>query len=84
MKTGFDRVYNARIRAVAFEWLTDQVLRYGDVLPRDLLVQGFHFEEARVPLVGPQGIFKPRILEFPLWITTALDGPYNDALGPDG
>lgn len=84
MIPAFDRIHDARIRTAAFEWLTDQVLRYGDVLPRVLLAQGFHFDEARVPLVGPQGIFKPRILELPLSITTAPDGPYNDAFGPEG
>ena len=59
-------------------------MRYGDVLSREALAQGFFFEDVRVPLVGPQGIFKPRILEFPLSITTAPDGPYDDAFGKDG
>jgi putative restriction endonuclease len=36
-------------------------------------------------LVGPQGIFKPRVLrEVPLSITTAPAGPYNDEFGSDG
>lgn len=38
----------------------------------------------RVPLLGPQGIFKPRVLEVPLSITTAPEGPYDDAFGADG
>ncbi len=79
----FNRVLDARVRAAAFEWLSDQVQRYGDVLPRDLLAQGFFLQDSRVPLVGPQGIFKPRLLELPLSITTAPDGPYQDAFGPD-
>jgi putative restriction endonuclease len=29
--------------------------------------------------MGPQGIFKPRVLELPLSITTAPEGPYEDA-----
>jgi putative restriction endonuclease len=43
-----------------------------------------------VPLLGPQGIFKPRLLrEIPLSITTVpvVEGeqpPYDDAMGPDG
>lgn len=38
----------------------------------------------RVPLVSPQGIFKPRVLsEAPLSITTVPDGPYDDAFGPN-
>ena len=76
---------NARIRAAAFAWLTDQVARHGDVLPRQLLEQGFLFETQRVPLLSPQGIFKPRLLtDGPLSINTAPGGPYDDAIGPDG
>jgi len=38
-----------------------------------------------VPLLGPQGIFKPQLLtDGPLSITTAPGGPYDDAMGPDG
>ena len=51
-----------RVRAAAFAFLTEQTSLRGDVLPRDLLAQGFVFEGQRVPLLGPQGIFKPRIL----------------------
>ncbi len=81
----FDRRHDARVRAVAFDWLTEQVLKYGDVLPRQVLAQGFYLDEKRVPLVGPQGIFKPQILdEVPLSITTAPEGPYDDAFGSDG
>lgn len=84
--TGFDPVQDARVRAAAFEWLTDQVARRGDdVLPRSLLVEGFVLDGVRVPLVGPQGIFKPRVLQVaPLSATTAPEGPYDDAFGPNG
>ena len=34
----------------------------------------------RVPLIGPQGIFKPRVCELPLSITTIPGGPYPDAM----
>lgn len=81
----FDRARDARIRAVAFEWLTEQVIVHGDVLPRQTLAQGFLLDSIRIPLVGPQGIFKPQALrEAPLSITTAPEGPYNDAFGTDG
>lgn len=81
----FDRALDARVRAVTFEWLGEQVARHGDVLPREILAAGFQFEGVRVPLVSPQGIFKPRILsDVPLSITTAPDGPYDDAFGSDG
>lgn len=81
----FDRAHDARVRAAAFEWLADQVTRHSDVLPRQVLASGFQLEGVRVPLVGPQGIFKPRVLsDVPLSITTAPDGPYDDAFGDDG
>ena len=47
-------------------------------------------EGQRVPLIAPQGIFKPKVLpEMPLSITTVpiIDGeerPYEDVLGADG
>lgn len=63
----------------AFNWLSEQVNLHGeDVLPRKLLEQGFEFQGQRIPLVGPQGIFKPRMLEMPISITTIPEGPYND------
>ncbi len=44
---------------------------HGEVFPRNLLAEGFRFEGVRVPLIAPQGIFKPAILpEMPLSITT--------------
>ena len=54
------------------------------MLPRSLLAEGFEFENQRVPLVGPQGIFKPKLLpQMPLSITTTPEGPYDDSFGPD-
>jgi hypothetical protein len=68
-----------RVRAAAFDWLVGQVDLHGDVLSRSVLAEGFVLDGERVPLVGPQGIFKPRVLrEAPLSITTAPDGPYSD------
>lgn len=72
------------VRAAAFQWLREQVDRHGDVLPRPLLAAGFDFAGHRVPMLGPQGIFKPRIMATPLSITTAFDGPYSDVIGPNG
>ncbi len=81
----FDPDRDSRVRAAAFDWLAETVRLHGDVLPRSLLAQGFVLDGVRVPLVGPQGIFKPRILdEVPLSITTAPEGPYDDAFAPDG
>jgi putative restriction endonuclease len=75
-----------RVRVAAFDWLRGQVDSAGDdVLPLGLLRRGFEYRGARVPLLGPQGIFKPAILpEIPLSITTAPDGPYDDSFTADG
>ena len=75
---------DAHVRKAAFDWLEEQVQLHGDVLPRSILAQGFTYEGNRVPLVGPQGIFKPRILDIPLSITTIPSGPYSDGYSPDG
>jgi putative restriction endonuclease len=70
------------IRRAAFAWLGEQVDVHGQVLSRDLLSKGFPYKGERIPLVSPQGIFKPRQMELPLSITTVADGPYQDAFGP--
>ena len=75
---------DAAIRQAAFGWLTEQVERHDDVLPRSVLHAGFQFSGARVPLVGPQGIFKPRLCELPLSVLTACNGPYDDRTSHDG
>ena len=83
---------DAHVRLAAFRFLEEQVRLAPEdgALARDLLTRGFNYEGQRVPLMGPQGIFKPRILrEIPLSITTVpiTEGetrPYDDAFGPDG
>lgn len=72
-----------QVRLAAFNWLSEQVNSHGDVLPRKLLEQGFEFQGHRIPLVAPQGIFKPQILDLPISITTAPKGPYDDYFGKD-
>jgi putative restriction endonuclease len=78
------------IRLKAFAFLEDLGLQYGTALPREVLAAGFHFNGERVPLISPQGIFKPAILpEIPISITTVpvVEGkmrPYVDEMGPDG
>lgn len=66
------------VRHAAFSWLEQQVQLHGDVLPRTLLAAGFEFQGQRVPLLGPQGIFKPAIIDLPISITTVPNGPYDD------
>jgi putative restriction endonuclease len=72
------------VRLAAFHWLSEQTNIHGDVLPRELLAKGFAFQDYRIPLVAPQGIFKPKILDLPLSITTAPKGPYDDNFNQEG
>ena len=80
----FDKESDQRVREEAFNWLGEQVSLYGETLPREILAQGFQLDGQRVPLLGPPGIFKPSLMQIPLSITTAPDGPYDDSIGPDG
>src|SRR5690554_8214593 len=50
-----------RVRLAAFRFLEEQTVVHGDVLPRSVLAEGFLFEGRRVPLLGPQGIFRPAV-----------------------
>jgi putative restriction endonuclease len=61
---------DTQIRLQAFAFLEEQRNLYGDTLPRSVLARGFDFEGTRVPLIGPQGIFKPALLDLPLTFTT--------------
>ena len=72
--------YDRQVRLAAFNWLAEQTKIHGDILPRALLQKGFEFSGKRVPLVAPQGIFTPKILNYPISITTAPGGPYEDAV----
>ena len=79
----FDRNHDAKVRGAAFDWLARQVSIHGEVVPHALLVEGFNLDQQRVPVIGPQGIFKPALLQVPLSITTSPKGPYTDGIGPD-
>ena len=72
-----------QIRLAAFEWLGKQTDIYGDVLPREILAQGFYFNGERITLLGPQGIWKPKSMIYPLSITT-IPGSYEDINTQDG
>lgn len=86
--SGFD--IDSRVRVAAFGFLAEQSRIHGEELPYATLSRGFHVDGQRVPLLGPQGIFKPAILpELPLTLTTAppvegRDRPYDDEIGGDG
>ena len=79
----FDREHDAVVRNAAFGWLASQVSVEDGVVSRDVLLRGFEYGGDRVRLVGPQGIFKPAIMQLPLSITTSPNGPYNDEMGAD-
>jgi putative restriction endonuclease len=80
---------DAAVRTAAFEFLARLGRRQGEDWPsvaRSVLSAGFDFGGRRVPLIGPQGIFKPAVLDLPLSITTAppVEGkraPYDDEFG---
>lgn len=53
------------VRLAAFRFLEEQVRLSGEegAIRRSVLERGFVLDGERVPLLGPQGIFKPRVLE---------------------
>jgi putative restriction endonuclease len=77
------------VRHRVFELLDRLVEEHGDVLPFAPLKAGLELEGRRISLLGPQGIFKPAVLDLPLSITTApiVEGklrPYEDEVSDDG
>jgi putative restriction endonuclease len=73
-----------KIRIAAFEWLREQVIIYDDVLPHHLLFHEFIYAGERVPLLGAQGIWKPKLInKYPLSITSIPESNYSDGLISD-
>ncbi len=79
------------VRLAAFRFLEEQVALTPErgALARAVLARGFDFNSQGVPLMGPQGIFKPRVCELPSSITAVavVEGearPYDDVFGDDG
>ena len=66
------------IRLAAGTWLQREIADQGPELERSLLRHGFQFRNVRIPLIHQQGIWKPRMLEMPLSITTSPTNPYED------
>lgn len=81
---------DATIRMMAFALLDRLRMESGGPIAWRALSRGFDFKGRRVPLVGPQGIFKPAVLrEVPLSILTVpveegQPRPYDDVIGYDG
>ncbi len=70
---------DGEIRRAVFDWLTRHREETGhETFTRDEL-SNYQFRGQRVPLVGPQGIWKPAACELPISIATIAGGPYDDA-----
>ncbi|MGI6537526.1 MAG: hypothetical protein ACOX22_04185 [Caldicoprobacterales bacterium] len=72
-----------KIRIAAFKWLEEQTM-FDDIISRDVLTKGFYYDGHRITLIGPQGIWKPKLFSVPLSITTSPNSPYNDVMSEDG
>jgi len=70
---------DSEVRIAVFDWLSEITSIHGDVLPRNILSNGFYFNNERITLIGPQGIWKPKLLDLPISITTIINGPYDDS-----
>jgi len=73
-----------QLRIAAFDWLSNLVKLHGDVLSRPLLEKGFYYGGHRITLLGPQGIWKPQSMKYPISIVTTIGGPYEDSHTEDG
>lgn len=78
------------IRAAAIEYVRGLEQLAEGLLPRTDLERGFEFEGHRVPVIGQQGIFKPKVLKqvpLSIYTTPPKEGqprPYDDQIGEDG
>lgn len=73
-----------QIRISAFKWLNNLSAKYGDVFDRGILENGFIYQNQRITVIGPKGIWKPKQMELPLSITTTSNSPYEDEFTKDG
>ena len=79
-----------QVRLRAFDFLSEQTELHGEVLQWSILSSGFVFDGKRVPLIGPQGIFKPAVLpEMPISIATVpvreeQQRSYDDGIDEQG
>jgi putative restriction endonuclease len=71
------------IRTAAFEFIREQCGIFGEVLPRELLANGFVFQREQIPLIGATGIWKPRQFKVPISITSTGSGKYDDDFTTD-
>jgi hypothetical protein len=72
-------IVDTRARRFAYQWLAVQTRIHGKVLPWSLLLEGFMFDDRRVPLVNQQGIFEPQVFpELPHQLRTFAGNPPDD------
>ena len=67
-----------KIRLKIFEWLSDQIRIFGNVLDTQLL-NSFEYQGERIFLQGSKGIWKPNQLKFPISIASDPEGKYSDS-----
>lgn len=85
-----DEELDLAVRSAAFQFLAEQTRLHGETFERTTLSNGFIFRGQQVRLIGPQGIFKPKILEDrALTLTTVAPKPgqprpYDDGFQADG
>lgn len=71
---------DGEIRRAVFDWLTRHRDETGsETFTRDEL-SSFEYQGRRLPLVGPQGIWKPAGCELPISIATIAGGRYDDSI----
>src|SRR5438045_3515112 len=80
---------DSHVRLRAFKFLEEQIAVHGNALPRAVLEKGFEYNGTRVPLISPQGIFTPAVLDLPLsfWTVPIREGqprPYDDEIDESG
>jgi putative restriction endonuclease len=79
-----EEVDDHQVRLAAFQYLDQLQMRHGDSLPWQALASGFELKGRVIPLIGAPGIWKPKVLEIPISITTSPRNPYGDTIGDDG
>jgi putative restriction endonuclease len=70
---------DGEIRRAVFEWLTRHRDETGSEAFTRAELLDWQFRGRRVPLVGPQGIWKPAVCELPISVSTIVGGRYDDS-----
>jgi len=81
--------WDQKVRAAAFAFLDKKGDLTDETFDRTDLLKGFELDGQRIPIVSPQGIFTPAVLDRPLSISTTAPklnepAPYHDEITDDG